>query len=1242
MKFRTLNEVVNPAFTVIRGKSGYGASLLCCFERSGKSSVRSPNPTGANMRPVPWHVKGVHPDAREVAREAARRSGVSVGAWLNSLIINAADQGESPMMDESMPVAAASPTPAPAPARAPASEALTSIGRQIDELKWRLETLSRDDSARQAAASAAASAAAEEIRSARLADAIARIDRQLDRLSRGKRPARAETDDNVDDVLAEITARQHALDDEFTEPKLFDLPDGDTARRRSENAAVEKQLQEIAAQIKALQGTMQLDGLASGLTRTIEEAAPKKAIEAIEEQLRHLTGQVEAARLSAPAEHVDLLRADIAGIRSSLAEAKPQAVAAIEQQVRDLTDEVAQLKPLTDEIAAALRREFIEIGKTIRESMPQSAGASLEDQMRVLTEEIGKLSPSVRAGEIADALRKDLGEIAETLRNAVPPGALASLEGQVRELGARVEGNRASLQDHPVIAEIERSLADLRHRLEVMAPIGDVASLAETVRTLSARADAIASEVAAPERLHQLDEAIATLREVTGHIATPADIAALSRDIQALAEKVDNSVQPEAVMTLDRRLAEMAAAFDSRHAEGTAIPPDLEALFEKLSSRLDSIELRSADPGALHGLDGRLAGLSDKLDASHAQLGRLDTVERGVADLVDQIQALRTHNDDRMQAIQRELIDNATRAVAEPAEAIRRDVATLKELQSAIDRRTQDTFEAVYGTIEQVVDRLASIEEERRPNDEPRPQIRGPHDSGPHDPGSHNPGPHDPEPSDPGPKAAAEKPAPVLVADAPALVAAAVPLRERLILAMEDAKPGAAARLSLASDLPPDAPLEPGSGGRRGRAMAGAIDRIAGPDAVPGTATPAETEPAVRPNFVAVARRAAQGVGGGQSAPTTHFTVTGEPKGKRTGPFTMRFGPQIKAVIVGISVIAIVLGALRLALDLFSGSGGPSGAPATEMQAPETAPITPPAMPANPPTPGKGAGLGSGTRGAAALPPDTPRTAQPAAAAPSPARDAAPKPQEIRDTAPFAPAPAKDMAKDFAKEPLPAAIGSKALIAAATSGDPAASYEVGARFADGTAVPQDLVTAASWFERAARSGIAMAQFRLGTMYEKGLGLKKDLQEARRLYLAAADKGNAKAMHNLAVLYAEGIDGKPDYPAATQWFRKAATYGLVDSEYNLAILYARGVGIDRNLVESYKWFALAARGGDKDAGKKALDIAAHLDEQQLTAVRQAVESFVPQNQPDDAVSVKTPPGGWDREITAARKVSTASR
>src|SRR5260370_13043442 len=38
------------------------------------------------MRSVPWHVKGVDRDAQETAREAARRSGLSVGEWLNSVI----------------------------------------------------------------------------------------------------------------------------------------------------------------------------------------------------------------------------------------------------------------------------------------------------------------------------------------------------------------------------------------------------------------------------------------------------------------------------------------------------------------------------------------------------------------------------------------------------------------------------------------------------------------------------------------------------------------------------------------------------------------------------------------------------------------------------------------------------------------------------------------------------------------------------------------------------------------------------------------------------------------------------------------------------------------------------------------------------------------------------------------------------------------------------------------------------
>src|SRR5215211_3138741 len=39
-----------------------------------------------------WNVKGVGADARETAREAARRAGLSVGEWLDSVIMESADE----------------------------------------------------------------------------------------------------------------------------------------------------------------------------------------------------------------------------------------------------------------------------------------------------------------------------------------------------------------------------------------------------------------------------------------------------------------------------------------------------------------------------------------------------------------------------------------------------------------------------------------------------------------------------------------------------------------------------------------------------------------------------------------------------------------------------------------------------------------------------------------------------------------------------------------------------------------------------------------------------------------------------------------------------------------------------------------------------------------------------------------------------------------------------------------------
>jgi hypothetical protein len=82
-------------------------------------------------------------------------------------------------------------------------------------------------------------------------------------------------------------------------------------------------------------------------------------------------------------------------------------------------------------------------------------------------------------------------------------------------------------------------------------------------------------------------------------------------------------------------------------------------------------------------------------------------------------------------------------------------------------------------------------------------------------------------------------------------------------------------------------------------------------------------------------------------------------------------------------------------------------------------------------------------------------------------------------------------------------------------------------------------------------------------------------------------------------------------------------------------------IEHNMVNLQM---VCARGQGRRQGcrQKSLEVASHLDEQQLSAARQSVETFVPEVQPEDAISAKAPPGGWDQVVTAARKTGSASR
>jgi len=622
--------------------------------------------------------------------------------------------------------------------------------------------------------------------------------------------------------------------------------------------------------------------------------------------------------------------------------------------------------------------------------------------------------------------------------------------------------------------------------------------------------------------------------------------------------------------------------------------------------------------GAIAKLETRIDALADKLETMGSRPSNLDTLERGLAEVLAYVAERREQDSSGSDAFQRELA------------------------------RTQDSLEAVHETLSHVVDRLATLEQEKhaRAAAAGQPLAMAAASGAPAMAFSHSP-------------SIAPSAAPTVMPQAAQIAvvpsANAAPRKSdsppsvRAAAAVAVATRGPAnTRPAIDPSLPPDQPLEPGAtrGLQSGLTPTpgSAAARIAASEAALGGATtPADkaapADAATKKNFIEAARRAAQAAAG--TEPVVR-AVRPQPEAPIEAPTegVGRLSKRIRTFLVGAAVILLIGGVVRVALNLFDPHS--STQPATQKTS------------ATQPRTGKHvAASGSRTPGTAStldssrfVPTGLQGAPKPPQAADSTSNDvtgsigAPSKTSGKAQDRPNQDSATPDAATAALDAQLPPALGGKPLREAAVKGDAGAEYEIGSRYAEGHGVPLDNAKAADWLGRAARKGVVVAQFRLGTLYEKGKGVTKDLGTARSLYEQAAEKGNAKAMHNLAVLYAEGGDGgKPDYSEALKWFVKAANYGVSDSQYNLGILYARGIGVQKNMVEAYKWFALAAAQGDKEAGKKQDDVAQKLDAKEMAQARTATENWVPQMQPTDAIRAPAPAGGWDQPATGYLPMQT---
>jgi len=1201
---------------------------------------------------VSWSVDGIDPSVRERAEAAARRAGMSLSDWLNSTL------------GESSPPDFRNPTPD------------VSASRDVDDIHQRLDSITRQIE-RISQPMPRNEATREQGVARQLNDAISRLDARLSQISN---PQAARASQNrqqrqtqaveraANQVYSQAPAPQSYRASPPLSPGFLDVAVAEIAARQHE----------LDAPPSRAMPQRHVPPAAPMAAPAPPPAPPGPDFSALERHLFQITSQIESLQRPDIERSIGAFRQELGEIRAAITEAMPRrAIDSIEAEIRILSQRIEDNRQsgVDSTVFTNIENALNEIRDVLRSLKSAEQLAGYDQAIRNLG---AKLDTILRANDdpgTVQQLEQAIAALRGIVANVASNDALVRLSDDVQMLSSRVDQvARASSSNVDSFAALEQRIAALTSAMESRERPehqDNSEQIEAALRALSDRIDRMQVGNDSASALAHLEQRVSYLLERLESSSADRNSGNLGRVEEGLQDILRHLENQHAALAsfADNQHAALASLVQNQHAALGQFADNQQAVLASFASNQQRGEPAPGDDGMIDLVKRELSDIRFSQSKS----------DRQTQDSLEAVHAALVSFADNQQAAFASFASNQQRGMPGPGDdgmidLVKRELSDIRFSQSKTDRQTQDSLEAVNSTLGHVVDRLALIEGDLRtvrsaPVPQPEPPQAAPRIAMAPQPKPELPNPAADEPSAfQAERVQSERPPAPHFDAAPREFHAAEPEAAMPPQAAAEPPPLAISEIllpsssprapALAPDLPPDHPLEPGT--RPGARPASPSERIAASESaiseIPATPRP----PVSSSSFIAAARRAAQAAAAQplnekarakaektRARETARQAAKEKDKEKDKTKDGAKEGSssvtsKIRSLLVATSVVVIVVGTFKMAMNYLDGGNLPFK-PSMEKSSEQPSTLTPADSSAKAPAPQQSAPAPEQPAPAPSLTSPAPigrqslnkfapattdsvasvEIPQGASAAPASGDDITGSiPRASADDGKLAPA---QIPQD---ERLPDQIGGANLRAAALKGDAIAAYEVGVRFAEGKGVSQNLEEAAKWYDRAAQAGIIPAVFRLGTLYEKGMGVKKDVELARRYYLQAAERGNAKAMHNLAVLDADGGGKGPNYKSASQWFRKAADHGVADSQFNLGILYARGIGVEQNLAESFKWFTLAAAQGDTDASHKRDDIAKRLDAQSLAAAKLAIQTFTAEPQPDDAVNVATPRGGWD--------------
>ena len=345
------------------------------------------------------------------------------------------------------------------------------------------------------------------------------------------------------------------------ERQRFAQAAANAAAKQGRDNSIDKAVAEITARQQALDG----DAAAEITTRPHERASEAAA--------RSFGEPPTPSSLPPVPESERVFAAWPGGWRSQGAAEAPVNISGLEEQLRQMTARIEALRPSSEleKAIAGLRADLAEVARSLTEALPRRALESLEIEVKALGQRIDQ---SRQAGVDASALagiERGLAEVHQALNALTPAEGLVGFDETVKALGSKIDAV-VGKDDPGALPQLEAAIGSLRGIVSHVASNDTLNKVADDVRALSAKVDSLASSSPSTPTLAALENRIDILASAlnasaeAGH-AVPRELEKLLSSLIEKLERVQLSQTDHAALAhLEDRIAALVKRLDASDA----------------------------------------------------------------------------------------------------------------------------------------------------------------------------------------------------------------------------------------------------------------------------------------------------------------------------------------------------------------------------------------------------------------------------------------------------------------------------------------------------------------------------------------------------------------------------------------------------------------------------------------------------------------------------------------------------